>query len=162
MHYHAVHQEVADMFTPCEKKILNKILDQLIPANEQKKIPGAGQLDVGAFIIERMAKNLALKNKITKIVFIAQSEADKISPGFVRHLEKNNSDEFSSLLTETYMGYYSRADMREKLGLANHAVHPTGYPVDGEGQELLDTLTAPVRNRGKVFLDPTKGHKDGK
>jgi len=60
------------------------------------------------------------------------------------------------------MGYYSRADMRAKLGLANHAVHPTGYRVDGEGQELLDFLTAPVRNRGKVFLDPTKGHKDGK
>ena len=162
MHCHVVRRGAANMFTPGEKKILNKILDQLIPANEQKKIPGAGRLDVGAFIIERMAKNLALKNKITKIVFIAQSKTDKISPGFVRHLEKNYSDEFSSLLTETYMGYYSRADMREKLGLANHAVHPTGYPVDGEGQELLDTLTAPVRNRGKVFLDPTKGHKDGK
>jgi hypothetical protein len=161
MHCHAVLQGEADMVKKAEKEILNNILDQLIPANEQKKIPSAGDIDIAAFIIERASKNTALEKDIASIVLFAQSEAGKTSPSFVRQLQRRMPLEFGSLLTETYKGYYSRPDMREKLGLAAHAVHPMGYTVTKESQELLDALTEPVRKRGPIFLDPTEGQKDG-
>ena len=64
-------------------------------------------------------------------------------------------------IRDRYKGYYSRPDIREKLGLSAHAVHPKGYDVKKESEELLDALTEPVRQRGPIFLDPTGGKKDG-
>ena len=91
----------------------------------------------------------------------AQAKADKVSPTFVRQLQDSKPSEFESLLTETYKSYYSRPDIREKLGLSAHAVHPTGYDVTKESAELLDALTDPVRPSGPIFFDPTGGTTDG-
>ena len=75
MHCHAVLQGEADMVKKAEKEILNNILDQLIPANEQKKIPSAGDIDIAAFIIERASKNLALEKELERLVKIAKDLA---------------------------------------------------------------------------------------
>jgi hypothetical protein len=160
MHCHEVHRVGLDMLTQTEMAILNNILDQLIPANKKRELPSAGKLEVAAFIVQRAIKNPALKKDIASIVRYAQSKADKVSPSFVRQLQENKPSEFESLLTETYKGYYSRPDIREKLGLSAHAVHPQGYDVRKESEEFLDALTEPVRRRGPIFLDPTKGRKD--
>ena len=149
------------MLTQTEMAILNNILDQLIPANKKRDLPSAGKLEIAAFIVQRASKNPVLKKDIASIVLYAQSKADKVSPNFVRQLQENRPSEFESLLIETYKGYYSRPDIREKLGLSANAVHPQGYDVKKESEELLDALTEPVRQRGPIFLDPTGGKKDG-
>ena len=84
---------------------------------------------------------------------------DKISPCLVRKLEKENPNAFVSLLTETYKGYYSRPDIRYKLGLSEKPVHPSGYLVESENNDYLSQMTHTVKARGLVYRDPTGGHK---
>ncbi|WP_299664476.1 hypothetical protein [uncultured Ruegeria sp.] len=138
---------------------LDAILDVLIPANHGRGIPAAGELGVAAFVTEAAACNPALKSALVTLLTRAGNMADGISPCTVRQLETAMPEEFRLLLTETYKGYYSRPDMRAKVGVGSHPVHPAGYEVASESPALLSELTAPVRARGPVFRDPTGDQK---
>ena len=73
--------------------------------------------------------------------------------GDPQDVEAELPEEFSKLLVLTYMAYYSRPEIRALFGVGEHPVHPKGYDVNRETPELMDTLTAPVRARGKVYRD---------
>ena len=145
------------MWSEKEKKILSEILDELIPANPDKKIPSAGQLGVVSFIFEVASKTPKLQDDIKLVLKWVISKADKISPCLVRKLEKENPNAFVSLLTETYKGYYSRPDIRQKFGLSKKPVHPSGYLVVSESNDYLAQITDTVRARGPIYRDPTGG-----
>ena len=147
------------MWSEIEKKILNEILDELIPANPAKKIPSAGQLGVASFIFEVASKTPKLQDDIKLVLTWVISKADKISPYLVREIEQIHPNAFSSLITETYKGYYSRPDIRKKLYLSEKPVHPFGYEVKSESNEYLKELTENVRARGTVYRDPTGGFR---
>ena len=62
------------MWSEKEKKILSEILDELIPANPDKKIPSAGQLGVVSFIFEVASKTPKLQDDIKLVLeFVVQS-----------------------------------------------------------------------------------------
>ena len=143
------------MWSENEKNILNKILDQLIPENSKRNIPSAGQLGIASFIFDVANKNHNLKDDVVFILDWTFAKADKISPCLVRKLEKENPKAFGSLLTETYKGYYSRSDIRYKLGLSEKPVHPSGYLVISESNDYLAQITDTVRARGPTYRDPT-------
>ena len=145
------------MWSENKKNILNKILDQLIPENSKRNIPSAGQLGIASFIFDVANKNHNLKDDVVFILDWTLAKADKISPCLVRKLEKENPKAFGSLLTETYKGYYSRPDIRHKLGLSKEPVHPSGYLVESENNDYLAKITNTVRDRGPVYRDPTGG-----
>ena len=145
------------MWSENEKNILNIILDQLIPKNSKKNIPSAGELGIASFIFDAANKNNNLKDDVVFILDWALTKADKISPCLVRKLEKENPNAFVSLLTETYKGYYSRPDIRQKFGLSKKPVHPFGYLVVSESNDYLAQITDTVRARGPIYRDPTGG-----
>ena len=147
------------MWSEKEKKILSEILDELIPANPDKKIPSAGQLGVVSFIFEVASKTPKLQDDIKLVLTWVISKADKISPYLVREIEIIHPKAFGSLITETYKGYYSRPDIRKKLYLSEKPVHPFGYEVKSESNEYLKELTENVRARGTVYRDPTGGFR---
>ena len=147
------------MWSEIEKKILNEILDVLIPANPAKKIPSAGQLGVVSFIFEVASKTPKLQDDIKLVLEFVISKADKVSPYLVREMERLHPRAFGSLLTETYKGYYSRPDIRKKLYLSEKPVHPFGYEVKSESNEYLKELTENVRARGTVYRDPRGGRR---
>lgn len=147
------------MWSEKEKKILSEILDELIPANPDKKIPSAGQLGVVSFIIEVASKTPKFQDDIKLVLEFVISKADKVSPYLVREMERLHPRAFGSLLTETYKGYYSRPDIRKKLDLSEKPVHPFGYEVKSESNEYLKELTENVRARGTVYRDPTGGFR---
>ena len=147
------------MWSEKEKKILSEILDELIPANPDKKIPSAGQLGVASFIFEVASKTPKLQDDIKLVLKWVISKADKISPYLVREIELIHPKAFGSLITETYKGYYSRSDIRKKLDLSEKPVHPFGYEVKSESNEYLKELTENVRARGTVYRDPTGGFR---
>ena len=62
------------------------------------------------------------------------------------------------MLTETYKGYYSRPDIRQKFGLSKKPVHPSGYLVVSESNDYLALITDTVRARGPIYRDPTGGN----
>ena len=147
------------MWSEKEKKILSEILDELIPANPDKKIPSAGQLGVVSFIFEVASKTPKLQDDIKLVLEFVISKADKVSPYLVREMERLHPRAFGSLLTETYKGYYSRPDIRKKLYLSEKPVHPFGYEVKSESNEYLKELTENVRARGTVYRDPRGGRR---
>ena len=147
------------MWSEKEKKILSEILDELIPANPDKKIPSAGQLGVASFIFEEASKTPKLQDEIKLVLKFVMSTADKVSPYLVREMERLHPRAFGSLLTETHKGYYSRSDIRKKLDLSEKPVHPFGYEVKSESNEYLNELTENVRARGTVYRDPTGGFR---
>ena len=155
MHYRATILEVDDLWSQKENELLTKILDILIPANLEREIPAAGELGVVNFLADIAVEDAEFKAQIGTLLSQAQSRADEISPNLVRRLEKEEPEAFTALLTETYKGYYSRPDMRAKVGIGAHPVHPLGYAVDSENYEFMEELTAPVRARGPIYRDPS-------
>lgn len=145
------------MWTDDETTVLVAILDALIPANAARSIPAAGELGVADFIAAVADSNAEFKEHVSSLLRHAQTLADGVTTDLVRQLEGDQPEAFAALLTETYKGYYSRPDMRAKVGVGAHPVHPLGYDVPRDPPELMNRLTAPVRARGPVFRDPTGG-----
>ena len=109
------------------------------------------------FVLFLLHVNNNLKDDVVFILDWALTKSDKISPCLVRKLEKENPNAFVSLLTETYKGYYSRPDIRQKFGLSKKPVHPSGYLVVSESNDYLAQITDTVRARGPIYRDPTGG-----
>ena len=133
---------------------LDAILDQLIPANPAKGIPAAGDFGTGGYVEEQAQRDEDLGTALATLLKRAGELADGgITPSVVRQLETELPTEFSKLLVTTYMGYYSRPEIRALVGVGAHPVHPLGYAVAPEPPELIAALTAPVRARGKAYRD---------
>ena len=143
-------------WTGAERRLLDSILDQLIPANPDRNIPAAGELGVADFISVELASTPGLRKAVAALLDGASRAGTAMSPALVSQLEADYPAEFLSLLTITYKGYYSRPDMRELVGVGSHPVHPDGYQVAAESPGLIDKLTAPVRHRGACYRDPAR------
>lgn len=145
-----------------ETHLLTTILDVLIPPNRDRGIPGAGELGVAAFVAEAAVNDARVQNAVS-ILLRKATGSGSVTPELVRTLEAAEPTAFFALLIETYKGYYSRPDMRQKVGVGAHPVHPRGYDVPRESDALLASLTAPVRERGRIYRDPAKtgGRQNG-
>ncbi len=135
------------------RTLLDAILNQLIPANPERSIPAAGDFGTGDFIEAQALRDTDLNAALESLLAQAAKLAGGINSQSVRQLENDLPVEFAKLLVVTYMGYYSRPEIRELVGVGAHPVHPAGYQVERETPELMDALTAPVRARGKAYRD---------
>lgn len=134
---------------------LRAFLDQLIPANPARGIPAAGDVGVADDLAALAGRNPAFATALRIILDSAPAAAGDFGPEAVRDLERARPEQFRVLLTETYKAYYARPDMRAKVGVGAHPPHPKGHVVEDEPEALLDALTAPVRDRGRVYRDTT-------
>ena len=137
-----------------DRSLLDAILDQLIPANPAKGIPAAGDFGTGDFVDECAQRDDDLGTALATLL----NHADKLAAAgvtadVVRQIESECPAEFTKILVATYMGYYSRPEIRSLVGVGLHPVHPDGYRVVAEPPELMEALTAPVRARGKAYRD---------
>jgi hypothetical protein len=144
---------MAQDWTQSDRITLDAILDQLIPSNPERGIPSAGAVGVATYLSSVAARDEDFAMQVRALLTRTASLAGDIPPTAVRQLETDLPEAFRALLTETYKGYYSRPDMRAKVGVGEHPVHPRGYAVSAEPPELLESLTAPVRARGPNFRD---------
>ena len=69
----------------------------------------------------------------------------------VEALEREAPDAFTALLWHTYMGYYSRADIRPHFGLSDRPTQPEGYELPEDDPDELADMLAPVRARGRCY-----------
>ncbi len=133
--------------------LLDAILDIMIPANEAKNIPAAGCSGVADFIAKQASANAAVSDAIADLINRAGLHKGDVTEAVVRQLEADTPDSFALLLRLTYMGYYSRPDIRGVIGLAEWPVHPKGYEVPPESTDFINDLTAPVRARGAIYRE---------
>jgi hypothetical protein len=142
-------------WTEKQRKILDTIMDEIIPPSDNGKIPGAGALGVADFLpAARPYATDPIKSALTLINFVGEDFIKLPRPARVAILKKSeleHAEAFATLIRVTYMGYYSRSDIRPHFGVGSHPIHPQGYTVLPESHELMNELTAPVRQRGKVY-----------
>lgn len=146
------------MWEGAQRQLLDLILDELIPASSDGRVPGAGSAGVAEFIPSagRYAPDpvgaadavlAAVSAKVPDFPALGKSERAAV----LREVESEEVEAFATLVRLVYMGYYSRPDIRPLFGVGAHAVHPEGYPVEPEDDALLAELTQPVRSRGRAY-----------
>ncbi|MDE0523849.1 MAG: hypothetical protein OXH79_18035 [Boseongicola sp.] len=141
--------------SPKERHLLDSILDQLIPGSCERNIPGAGEIGVADYLAHVAARRSRFDAALRRLLARASELTDGIDSDAIRRLEQSMPIEFAELLTESYKGYYSRPDMRAKVGVGAHPAHPSGYEVAQESAEFMGSLIEPVRARGPFYRDPS-------
>lgn len=146
------------MWTEDQRTLLDLVLDELVPASADGRIPGAGALGVAEFLPSATPYASDPIGAVLRVLgavseksadFGALPRADRVR--ILTEVEADQADAFSTLVHLTYMGYYSRSDTRPLFGVGAHPVHPDGYPVEREGDALIEDLTAPVLARGRTY-----------
>ena len=140
-----------------QRELLDALLDQIIPASDDGRMPAAGALGVADFIGDRIAADDELGSLIqqglAKAAMLVSINGLRVEPDVVRQLEEDVPDFFEALIRQTYMGYYSRGDIRALLGLSPKPVHPDGYDVPEQDLDEIKMLTASVRQRGPCYRE---------
>ena len=143
-----------------ERAMLDAILDQIIPANTERGIPSAALLGLADHLAMVATEDPALATRFREGLACADALAtgepfealdDDHQVTVLRQLEQEEPAFFEPLLRHTYMGYYSRPDIRTLFGPSSNPVHPDGYDVSRESPELMAELTEPVRRRGALY-----------
>jgi len=120
-------------YTEQEQCALAALLDTLIPASEDGRLPGAGSLG--------LAKPLAAKLPDLQPALAG-------GPG-LEELSQEHPELLPGLVFQTYVHYYQHPQVQEALGLEGRPPHPLGYTLeDGD----LGRLQA-VRQRGRLYRE---------
>lgn len=138
-------------FNSHQRKLLTAALDQIIPPDEERGLPGAGEVGIADFIEEILRTNPAQQLAVvpgleafgallasTGSPEQAFEQVQEKEPGFV-----------PTVVFHTYSGYYQHPRVMEALGIEPRPPHPQGYEMEPFDPALL----AKVRQRGKLYRD---------
>ena len=149
-------------WTGAEGRLLTGLLDEIVPASADGRIPAAGALGIADFLARRAADDPALAVLLRQALSRTAALAEALGGPFdgldaagrgavVEALEREAPDAFVALLWHTYMGYYSRADVRPHFGLSDRPTQPEGYALPEDDPDELADMLAPVRARGRCY-----------
>jgi hypothetical protein len=135
-----------------EQATLAQVLDALVPARDDARLPGAGALGVGDHV-ERAVRGLELAALAQALARLAARGFAQASPpervALLEALAREDPATFHALLLHAYGGYYHHPRVVEALGLEPRPPFPQGYAVAPTDFALLD----PVRGRAKLYRD---------
>ena len=150
------------MWTESEHEILYRILETLIPASKDGKIPSANNI----LIIEKLKQEAIKDNKfksllldglkhIKQMLIETGNDLNSIDlrnfTNLICKLEDQKPEFFSAFLRQTYIAYYNQPSIRTHFGLSANPPHPEGYNVPSETIEEISSLVAPVIKRGACY-----------
>ena len=102
-----------------------------------------------------MSESRTASATVAELVKAAGGPFEALAPenrrDLVAELESTAPEAFQALLRQTYMGYYSRPDVRVLFGLSDQPTQPNGYDMPSESPEFMAELTAPVVARGRCY-----------
>ena len=142
--------------------LLSGLLDVIVPASADGRVPAAGALGIADFLVSKASADPALAVSLREVLAHAAALAEARGANFddldaagrvavVEALEREAADAFTALLWHTYMGYYSRADVRPHFGLSDRPTQPEGYELPEDDPDELADMLAPVRARGRCY-----------
>ena len=139
-----------------QNRTLTSLLNLIIPASEDGKMPGANDVVDFSFINNENLLSL-IKEGLIRIIdesnnqygqeFSALSVAEQLE--IVNGLKRKLFRFFTDLTTQVVQYYYQHDDILKAIGLDARPPFPKGYDVE-EGDILL---LEPVFLRGKIYLD---------
>lgn len=146
---------VTDSFSPDQRRTLTAVLDLIIPASPDGRLPGAGEVGVADYL-DRALRSLTdlramVTDGLTELERVARErhgcEFTALAPD-QRAALLNEQGFVFPLTLHTFTGYYQAAPIVEALGLEARPPHPGGYAM---APDNLTTLLDPVRRRPKMF-----------
>lgn len=133
--------------------LLDQILDTLIPASPDGRMPAAGALGLADVVRAEtagardvVAAGLAA---LEERGFGELDEAGRIEA--LRAVEADQPEFVRTLLVPTCIAYYQHPDVLEGLGLEPRPPHPKGFELEPGDLAALDR----VRRRGAIYRDDT-------
>ena len=149
-------------WSEAERRLLNGLLDEIVPASADGRVPAAGTLGVVDFLASKASVDPALAALLRTVLTRAAALAESRGASFgaldgagritvVEALEQAEPEAFTALLKYTYMGYYSRPNIRPHFGLSDRPTQPDGYAVPDDDPDDMAALLAPVRTRGRCY-----------
>ena len=150
------------MWTESEHEILYRILETLIPASKDGKIPSANNI----LIIEKLKQEAIKDNKfnsllldglkhIKHMLIATGNDLNSIDlrnfTNLICKLEDQKPEFFNAFLRNIYIAYYNQPSIRTHFGLSANPPHPEGYNVPSETIEEISSLVAPVIKRGACY-----------
>jgi hypothetical protein len=131
--------------------LLSLILDTLIPASPDGRMPGAGSLELAdavraetAGATDVVAAGLAAAEERN---FANHDDAGRTA--VLREIESTQPAFIPTLFVPTCIAYYQHPEVLIGLGLEPRPPHPKGYDLDPGNLEALER----VRRRGKRYRD---------
>lgn len=142
--------------------LLASLLDEIVPSSADGRVTAAGALGVAEFLAAKASADPELTASLRAVLSHAAALAEAGGASFddldatgriavVEALEREVPDAFTALLWHTYMGYYSRADVRPQFGLSPRPTQPEGYALPEDDPDELADMLAPVRGRGRRY-----------
>ncbi len=143
-------------------RLLKAVLDEIIPASADGRIPAAGALGIAVHLARAAADSPALaallRQSLAEVARLAEERGTSFEAldasrraDVVEALKREAPEAFAALLRHTYMGYYSRADIRPHFGLSDRPTQPEGYELADDDPDELADLVASVRGRGRCY-----------
>ena len=140
---------------------LTAVLDELIPANADVRLPGAGTLGIGALVQHAAATTPELEPLLVQglaalddyargcnaLGFTALPRDSRIEA--LHAIEKSAPMFVQTLMTLSCIGYYSNAQVLAALNGNARPPHPQGYELEPDDLSAL----ASVRARGKLYRE---------
>jgi hypothetical protein len=148
-------------FTAAQQRVLVHVLDDIIPASGDGRLPAAGQLGVAAYLDQSLNALPGLKAMIVEGLAALDALARQHNAG---GLDALSAEERAAVLAEhagsehsfppilimhTFAGYYQDPRILAVLDLPPRAPHPKGYDMGLDDLSLL----GPVRRRGKLYRE---------
>ena len=149
-------------WSEAEGRLLGALLDRIVPASADGRIPAAGAFGVAGFLADRASADPALAARLRQVLGRAAALAEARGASFgaldraerdaiVETVEREAPAAFAALVRHVYMGYYSRADVRPLFGLSAAPTQPQGYEVPDDDPDEMAALLAPVRALGRRY-----------
>lgn len=144
--------------TAAQLASLDAVLDLIVPASADGRMPGAAEVGVPAYLLAEAADALpVLREELGELErraracfvrgFIALAQRERQS--LVEEMRTQAPAFMSRLAMETLACYYQNDRVLEGLGMEARPPYPKGYQVVQGDLFLL----APVRARGKIYRD---------
>jgi len=131
--------------------LLNLILDTLIPASEDGRMPGAGSLGLADTIREQTAAAREVVDAGLDAARAAGFEELDLEGrvALLREMESSHPAFVGSLYVPTCTAYYQHPQVMLGLGLEGRPPHPKGYDLEPGNLDGLEK----VRARGKLYRE---------
>jgi Gluconate 2-dehydrogenase subunit 3 len=148
------------LLAPAEARALAAVLDVLVPASGDGRMPGAGALGLARWIEDALARSpdlaAAVRGGLARLEALAQERGaagfGALAPApreaLVRELAAREPGFLPGLLFHLYAAYYQHPEVLAGIGVEPRPPFPKGYAIEPSD---LDALLAPVRRREPLY-----------
>jgi len=150
-------------WTKQERDTIDAMLDVMVPASADGKLPAGSTLGVRDYLWARREDTHGVAVAVDAVVarameFIGEAGVESLHDvpqgervAFVQRVEAAAPLDFIKFTNNAYLGYYTHPSVPPHHGMPDRPPQPLGHQVDAD--EDLDALLAPVRERGKMYID---------